>query len=297
MKHADLIRKAAEFIYKADAIYITAGAGFGVDSGLPDFRGDEGFYKAYPPMEKLGLSFIDCANPDWFYADPSFAWGFYGHRLGLYRETVPHEGFHILRRLCEMKKYGGFVFTSNVDGQFQKAGFGKDQVYECHGSIHYMQCSASCTQSLQMFKDGIWSADDFIPEVDPETFQMEEEKLPKCPACKSHISRPNILMFGDWHWNHERCSEQNKNLQIWFQELNKKDARVAVIELGAGQTVPTVRMESENVAKRKGGSLTRINVRESEINPYRVENGISLPLGALEALEAINDEIKVLNMK
>ena len=56
-------------------------------------------------------------------------------------------------------------------------------------------------------------------------------------------------------------------------------------------------MESENVAKRKGGSLTRINVRESEINPYRVENGISLPLGALEALEAINDEIKVLNMK
>ena len=86
MKHADLVRKAAEFIYKADAIYVTAGAGFGVDSGLPDFRGDEGFYKAYPPMEKLGLSFIDCANPDWFYADPSFAWGFYGKRKNFYEK-------------------------------------------------------------------------------------------------------------------------------------------------------------------------------------------------------------------
>jgi len=65
-----------------------AGAGMGVDSGLPDFRGDEGFWKAYPPMAKLGIRFSSMANPRWFESDPELAWGFYGHRLNLYRATV-----------------------------------------------------------------------------------------------------------------------------------------------------------------------------------------------------------------
>jgi len=295
-QHKGLIRKAAEFIFKADALYITAGAGFGVDSGLPDFRGTEGFYEEYPPMKKLGLSFIDCANPDWFFTDPSFAWGFYGHRLDLYRKLIPHEGFHILRKLCDKKPYGGFVFTSNVDGQFQKAGFDENQIYECHGSIHYMQCANSCRQSNEDFEDGIWSAAEFIPEVDPETFQMHEFKLPQCPSCKNSISRPNILMFGDWNWNHERAQKQDKHLQRWFTKLNKKAANVAVIEIGAGQTVPTVRMESENIAKRpQGGSLIRINMHESDINPHRVKDAVSMPMGALEALQAIQCEIEAMN--
>ena len=51
----------------------------GVDSGLPDFRGDRGFWKAYPPYAKLGLHFAEMANPRWFDSDPELAWGFYGH--------------------------------------------------------------------------------------------------------------------------------------------------------------------------------------------------------------------------
>ena len=54
---------AAATIAAADALIITTGAGMGVDSGLPDFRGDQGFWKAYPMYERLGLSFIDAANP------------------------------------------------------------------------------------------------------------------------------------------------------------------------------------------------------------------------------------------
>ena len=52
-------------VFNVVAIIMTAGAGFGVCSGLPDFRGNEGFWSAYPPMKRLGLSFIDCANPAW----------------------------------------------------------------------------------------------------------------------------------------------------------------------------------------------------------------------------------------
>src|SRR6516165_1690725 len=134
------LQEAAEAIQGAQALLIGAGAGMGVDSGLPDFRGNQGFWKAYPPYQKLGLNFVALANPRWFRADPTLAWGFYGHRLHLYRATQPHEGFQILRRWGEQITHGAFVYTSNVDGHFQKAGFDPERVMEVHGSLDYFQC-------------------------------------------------------------------------------------------------------------------------------------------------------------
>ena len=49
-------------------LLVTAGAGMGVDSGLPDFRGTEGFWRSYPPLAELGLRFEEVANPAWFRA-------------------------------------------------------------------------------------------------------------------------------------------------------------------------------------------------------------------------------------
>ncbi|HQP37085.1 MAG TPA: Sir2 family NAD-dependent protein deacetylase, partial [Polyangiaceae bacterium] len=76
----DRYEAAAEAIHQADALLITAGAGMGVDSGLPDFRGNQGFWRAYPAYADLGLSFVSLASPGWFQRDPRLAWGFYGHR-------------------------------------------------------------------------------------------------------------------------------------------------------------------------------------------------------------------------
>jgi len=70
----ETIRTAREKIHQADAILITAGAGMGVDSGLPDFRGDEGFWEAYPVARRLGLRFVELANPEWFERDPALLW-------------------------------------------------------------------------------------------------------------------------------------------------------------------------------------------------------------------------------
>ena len=81
---------AAQAIEGADALLITAGAGMGVDSGLADFRGSEGFWRAYPAIAKLGLSVAEMANPAWFERSPSLAWAFYRHRLN--RRTIPHDG-------------------------------------------------------------------------------------------------------------------------------------------------------------------------------------------------------------
>jgi NAD-dependent SIR2 family protein deacetylase len=77
----EMIAQAAAAIEQADALMIGAGAGMGVDSGLPDFRGTEGFWRAYPPYARLGLNFAAMANPRWIATDPAFAWGFYGHRM------------------------------------------------------------------------------------------------------------------------------------------------------------------------------------------------------------------------
>jgi hypothetical protein len=49
-----------------------------------------GFGGAYPVIAKLGLSFEEMANPDWFRKDPHLAWAFYGRRLNLYRKATPH---------------------------------------------------------------------------------------------------------------------------------------------------------------------------------------------------------------
>ena len=82
-----------KLIKNSKNILITAGAGMGVDSGLPDFRGNKGLWKAYPPLEKLNFSFSDAANPYFFEKHPNLAWGFYGHRLNLYKNTLPHKGY------------------------------------------------------------------------------------------------------------------------------------------------------------------------------------------------------------
>ena len=184
----DLLQEAATAIARAGALLVTAGAGMGVDSGLPDFRGPEGFWRAYPAYRDLGYNFMDVADARRFEVDPALAWGFYGHRLALYRETRPHAGFIFLKRWGERMPGGCRVFTSNVDGQFQRAGFDEARVAEVHGSIHHAQCLRDCGV-------GVFPADRFQMEVDPATMRATGE-LPRCPACGA-LARPNILMFGD----------------------------------------------------------------------------------------------------
>ena len=269
-------KKAAEYLKNADALFITAGAGMGVDSGLPDFRGKEGFWREYPPIAKLGLRFEEMANPYWFERDPQLAWAFYGHRLNLYRQTQPHKGFKLILDFANQLNFKYFVFTSNVDGQFQKAGFDQDRIEEVHGSIHYLQCSVPCSEE-------IWSAEKVNIKIDMKKFRAEQP-LPKCPHCGA-IARPNILMFGDWNWIPHRYTEQRYKLNSWLYNLQKNNAKLVILEIGAGSAVPTVRHKSEAVAREMNAPLIRINPRE-----YQVPNpnfDVSIPDTALNALENI----------
>lgn len=253
-RESDKLALARAALTSAEALLVTAGAGMGVDSGLPDFRGDEGFWKAYPPFAKLGLSFVDLANPRWFERDPALAWGFYGHRLHLYRDTTPHAGFGILRQYGVTLPGGIFAFTSNVDGHFQRGGFADAIVVEAHGSIHHLQCTRVGCRS------DIWDAADTRVAVDA-TSMRAAAPWPRCPACGA-VARPNILMFGDGGWRSERSDAQSERLGEWLTA--NRGRRMVVVELGAGQAVPTVRSFGERLVRGFGATLVRINPREPE---------------------------------
>jgi len=263
--------EAAEIIRSAEGLIIATGAGMGVDSGLPDFRGPEGFWQAYPPYRKLGIRFQEAANPRHFRDDPALAWGFYGHRLSLYRATSPHRGFEIPFRWIGQRSLDYFIVTSNVDGHFQKAGFPEERIHEVHGSIHHLQCLSPCCPE-------IWPNREEVP-VDPES--MRAGRLPLCPYC-SEIARPNILMFGDWSWLSQRSDRQAGYLARFLDR--HRATRLAVLEIGAGTAVATIRYFAESLARNDRVRIIRVNPRESEIRPPH----ISLATGALDALERID---------
>ena len=268
---------AAKAIEGAEALIIGAGAGMGVDSGMPDFRGPEGFWKAYPPYAKLGLRFEQMASPAHFANDPALGWGFYGHRTNLYRQTRPHDGFAILKAWADRMAHGACVFTSNVDGHFQKAGFDDDRIIECHGSIEWWQCLDDCGV-------GIFPADGAEIPVDPSTFRAGDP-LPSCPRC-GEFARPNILMFGDRGWDFRRTQQQRLQVEDWLEGLDP--GKTVIIELGAGLAIPTVRLFCEESASVLGVPLIRINLRE----PVVPRGHISLAMGALDALRAIEEKRK-----
>ncbi|MBX9871107.1 MAG: NAD-dependent deacetylase [Burkholderiaceae bacterium] len=268
-------RRAAELIAGADAIIVSAGAGMGVDSGLPDFRGNDGFWRSYPALGSRGMSFAQVASPETFRSDPSLAWGFYGHRLRLYRQTIPHDGFAILRRWIAVKPVGGRVVTSNVDGQFQKAGFPSELVREIHGSIHLLQCLEPCGSH-------IWSADGIDPQIDVEACRLVGE-VPRCPHCGA-MARPNILMFGDGGWNSAHSQRQRTMEQRWLSEVAQAMANVVIVEIGAGTTIPSIRNFSHQMIQEYGATLIRINVREPQVPGSK---HIGLAMGAMDGLQGI----------
>ena len=168
-------------------------------------------------------------------------------------------------------EHGASVFTSNVDGQFQLAGFDPQRVLECHGSIHHLQCLRPCCGD-------IWSADGFAPEVDADACRLRNAP-PACPHCGG-LARPNILMFGDGEWLERRAATQEARMQAWLARVR----RPVVVELGAGTAIPSVRRFSHAVVQQYGGRLVRINPREPQV-PGANDAGIAM--GALDGLRAI----------
>jgi len=120
--------------------------------------------------------------------------------------------------------------------------------------------------------------------VDEEYCQLTND-FPTCPHCGG-MARPNILMFGDWHWQSQMQDEKEQKLMAWLKQVRN----LAIIELGAGTAVPSVRNYGEKLVRYSGDkdvSLLRVNLREPEVPNLLNCYGISL--GAMDALQKLDN--------
>ena len=147
------IARAARAIAQADFLLLAAGAGMSADSGLPVYRDCARF----PAYEAAGVDYGDLCRPTLVDDDPALFYGFWGRCAHDYARTDPHGGYATLRRWASRPRVVGasgagpvavaassiapsFVYTSNVDAHFRRAGFDGDRVFELHGSCETWQC-------------------------------------------------------------------------------------------------------------------------------------------------------------
>jgi len=90
-------------------------------------------------------------------------------------------------------------------------------------------------------------------------------------------------MFGDWHWIGNRSEEQHKRLDNWLHHITVKNYKLAIIEIGAGRSVPTVRLFSQKTARNYGGTHIRINPVDYAVDAP----GISVPLPGGEGIACL----------
>lgn len=147
----------------AKKIVFVTGAGISQESGIPTFRGKDGFWKNYDAMK---LATIDA-----FYDNPNLVWEWYNERRSNIFSASPNSGH---KAIADLEKYTDIVvLTQNIDGLHKRAG--STNVLELHGSIITIKCSV-CS-----FREEILSELTEIP--------------PKC-SC-GNILRPDVVWFGE----------------------------------------------------------------------------------------------------
>lgn len=273
------LNRAREILKNADAVFCFSGAGMSAPSGANTFRGDDGFWRHFPPYKKLGLNFEQMATPASFVDHLDIALGFYGYRYNMYNKLTPHAGYYDLKRVMDSKIFGGWMITTNVDGHAIKAGF--ENVYESHGSIHHWQCSnLDCAN-----RNGLSAPPQLV--VDEETMTCNITNEHYCGCLKP--LRPNIVMFWDLQFCDIRTREQYGRYLKFRYDLEEKKTfpRVAVLEIGAGDAIPTMRIEAHQIANEFGTRVIRINMEpETETHDRRP---IHLQGDACEVLKLLTE--------
>lgn len=164
----DNVSTLADWIANSPSTVFFGGAGVSTESGIPDFRGANGFYfqEREIPLERV-------LSIDFFNRHPEAYWQWFDE---VYHPVEPN-GAH--RALATLEAAGRLdaIVTQNIDGLHQRAG--SREVWELHGNWERLVCTGcGAVQPLG------------------EALRSSTDPVPSCPSCRSHM-RPDIVMYGE----------------------------------------------------------------------------------------------------
>ena len=167
------------------------GAGISAESGIPTFRGPEGYWTVgstvYQPQEM--------ATFQMFSQLPDEVWKWYLYRMGVCQRAEPNPG-HLALVAMEQQFGDRFtLITQNVDGLHLRAGNTLARTYQIHGNVFFMRCSLECSQAVYPIPLEVQ------PKSKEENLTAIDRQHLRCPLCGAR-SRPHILLFDESYNEH-----------------------------------------------------------------------------------------------
>jgi NAD-dependent deacetylase len=153
-------------------VLVLTGAGVSAESGIPTFRGKDGYWRNLDPTK--------LATPEAFARDPQLVWEWYQERRKRIRNARPNAAHEAIARLTHRTEEFLLV-TQNVDDLHARAGVPAKKIVQIHGDIFVTRCSRCEFERCDY-------------EHDHE--QEQEEGIPKCLKCTA-LMRPGVVWFGE----------------------------------------------------------------------------------------------------
>lgn len=234
------IDKLKNEIKTADAVLIGAGAGLSTSAGLT-YSGER-FMKYFSDFhQKYGINDIYSGG---FYPYDTLEeyWAWWSRHIYYNRyDTDAGKVYLDLLKLAEEKDY--FVLTTNVDHQFQLAGFDKQRLFYTQGDYGLWQCSQPCHQKTYDNEETVRKM-----IVQQNNMMIPTELIPHCPKC----GRPMTMNL--------RCDDTFVQDEGWYAAANRykeflgryRNSHILFLEIGVGMNTPVIikypfwRMTSEN---------------------------------------------------
>lgn len=248
--YKDRIEKAKQIIANADYILIGAGAGLSTAGGF-EYSGEK-FDKYFKDFsEKYGFKDM-YAGGFYPYKTEEERWAYWSRYVYInrYLEQTPNKAYSKLFDLVKDKDY--FVITTNVDHQFQIAGFDKNKLFYTQGDYGLFQCSVPC-------HDKTYDNKELIEKMyrEQKDGKVPTELIPKCPVCGRKMEmnlRADDKFVQDAGWY--------EHARLYQEFLDKiKDKKVVLLEIGVGYNTPAIiKYPFERlVYQNKNFNLIRIN--------------------------------------
>ena len=254
--YEEQIEQAATLLNGAEIILIGAGAGVSTAAGL--VYGGERFTSNFGEfIEKYGPMYMTDMYTAGFYPFPTqeAKWGYWSKHSMINRFLPP--ALPLYRQLYEIvKDRDYFVLTTNVDHQFQKAGFQTERIFATQGDYGNIQCEKGCHLT-------VYDAEDLFRQMDQarQDCLVPSEMVPKCPVCGGNMTmhlRCDQYFVEDENW-HKAAGRY----QDFLKSMEQKKG--VFLELGVGFNTPTIIKYNfwQQVWRNAGASYICINKGEA----------------------------------